>query len=266
MKKNRKAVQILNNQRGDILIIALMLVGISLISSLTLLRYSQVMQASSRNPRVKSMMMALEAKVRSELLKPVNYNCPTGRDSCDLSTTIAQITALSRPIPGAVCEPGAPPPCGLAVTVESFVKSPLTRATVKVRYTGTDLAIQDTDIVMDIPADILQPTGVYQCPSTSPKFNGFKPDGTMDCVALPPRATANQFVEKITLDNVVTEPINLPDPTNCSTDQFLSQVKWLNGGKDFVFTCTPRTDPFTVFGFNPQPAPGGDLTYVPNID
>jgi len=267
-----KAFYLLKNQRGDVLMIALMLVAISLISSLTLLRYAQTMQAGSRNPRVKSMMMALEAKVRSELLKPVNYNCPAGRDSCNLSDTIAQITALSRSIPGAHCPQGTPT-CGLDVSVLSFNKAEdigggviATRARVRIRYTGDDLALEDTNVVMDVPADILQPTGVYQCPSTKPKFNGFKADGTIDCIPLPPRAQSNQFVETITLDNVATNTFTLPGPTDCSSDQILSQVKWKDGGKTFSFTCSPRTDPFTVFGFTPQQAPGGDVTYVPNTD
>jgi len=262
-KRQFIAFQILQSQRGDILLVAIMLVAVSLLSSLTMLRYAQQMQAASKNPRVKSMMMAMEAKVRTELLKPVNYDCPSGRDSCKLGLTIEKVNSLSRALPGARC-PNKTGSCGIEISVQSFEKSPITRAVVKVRYQGTELAMNDIKVVQDIPADILQPAGVYQCPDATPKFNGFRPDGTMDCLPLPSRALGNQFVDTISLTDMNAKSYHLPDEARCQPHERVDFVNWKNGGRDFTFTCAERPSPFTVFGFDPLPPPNGDVIYEIN--
>jgi len=270
MGNKMMALRFLKNQRGDILMVAMVLCAISIISSLTILSYSRQMHSSSKRPRMKSMMTALEAKVRSELLKPTTYaNCTgaTGRTSCDFLDT--KITSLSR-IMGDVPCPATKPACGIEVSVQSFDKAlgpdSLTRAVVRVRYEGTDMALDDIDIVMDIPADILQSTGIYQCPPGMPKFDGISADGRVLCSALPNRVAGNFFINQIDMNTLAIDAKPLPAVVDCGVSQYLNHVEWAGGGVAINHTCTPRGDPFAVFGFTPQEGPAPRLVYTPNPD
>ncbi|MGZ5278805.1 MAG: type IV pilus modification PilV family protein [Pseudobdellovibrionaceae bacterium] len=264
------AFRILKSQRGDILVIAMVLFAISVISSLTMLNYSRQMQTGSKRPRIKSMMTALEAKVRSELLKPTTYtNCTgaTGRTSCNFDPL--KITSLSRVMGDVPC-PLEKPLCGIEVAVQSFDKAlvigadTFTRAVVRVRYEGTDMAMDDIDIVMDVPADILQSTGIYQCPASAPKFDGLGADGRINCSALPPRVAGNLFVNEINVNNLTIDADPLPSPVDCGTTHYVNHVGWGAGGQVLNHTCTPRADPFTVFGFTPTVGPSPRIVYTLN--
>jgi hypothetical protein len=269
------ARQILRNERGDVLVIALALVAISFLSTLTLLSYAHKAQNYARAPRVKSVMASIESKVRTELLTPGNYpNCTTGRVGCDSGfvTVIGKIQSLTRTIAGAVC-PASKPACGILVTVKSFppiavvAGQTVSRAQVNIHYEGSEMALHDIDVTMDVPADIMQSSGVYKCPTSNPKFNGFLPNGAMDCQPLPARLGMNDFVDTIDLEKVVTVKSPLPNTyVKCPTDQFVNYVDWGTGGTVFTSTCAQRADPFTVYGFTPGPAPTGNMVYTPNPD
>lgn len=276
------AISILKNNRGDALITALGLVVVSLIGSAMMLQFSQDVQVNSKKPRIKSMMTSLEAKARSEIMKPTSYTgCVTGdgvggRTSCTLDQT--KITSLSRAVPGTKCPTSDTPPCGINVSVTSANMSLATgdpsnpivsRIIVKIKYEGTEVSMKDVDVVVDVPADILQANdtnGYYQCPNNKPKFNGFKPDGTINCVALPARAAPGTFVNSISLTNLTITPEPLPSSANCAASEYVNSVNWGNGGTNFSFTCASRLDPYSVFGFTPKVAPGGNIVYTPNPD
>jgi len=269
----KNPVRLIQNQRGDALIVALMVSAISLLSSLMMMNYSRIVQASSRHPRVKSVMTSLEAKVRMELLTPSTYTCTTaGRDSCVI--TASRITSLSRALPGAKC-PSTKPNCGVNVSIQSFatdVSSGITvsRASVLIAYEGLDIPIAPIQVIMDVPADILQATddrGIVQCPRDAPKFNGFLANGQPDCTALPDKAEPGKFVNSIDPSVVKTTDFSLPDPVSCSGNKFISKVNWGLGGTTFSHSCTERADPFSKFGFTPAPGTGGGrLVYTRNPD
>lgn len=267
--------QQIRNQRGDVMVIALSLTVISMLSSMFMMNYIRQVEAQSKIPRIKSMMTATEAKVRELLLAPTSYiGClsgdsgPTGRASCRLDN--AKVDGLSRMLPYAPCPTNAP--CGIRVSVVSFdpmLTLPsgalVSRAIARVRYEGTDMSLHDIDITMDIPADILQDSGIFQCPDTAPKFLGFKSNGQINCVGITGTAGMGQFVDSIDMTSLVTTAFNLPALVSCPTDQYVNYVNWGLGGTAFSSTCTPRPDPFVVFGFTPG-AVASDVTTVVNTD
>ena len=277
-----KALRIIHNQRGDAIVLALIVTAMSLISSFVIMNYTRQVQASSKNPRVKSMMTSLEAKVRAELLRPSSYtgcNAATGKATCQLIQS--RITSFSRPIPGAKCA-ALTPNCGILVSVVNFSVTPaaggpsLARAQVQIAYQGQELALRPIDIVMDIPADILQTVdnrGIYKCPESAPKFNGFLPDGRMDCVAFVDRAPPGSFAGSINPATLAVTQVSLPSSANCPANspsahaQFIDGVNWGSGGTAFSVHCAYRLDPFLTFGFTPQVGVGGGrLVVVPNTD
>jgi len=264
MKKTNSTFQILkkqiHNQRGDALIIALIVATVSLMSSLAIMNYASQVQKVSKNPRLKSMMTALEAKVRSELLRPTSYNCTAGagRSSCQLIEN--KITSLSRNLPEAQCPQGVTN-CGIRVSIRNFevklseAAETVSRATVLIRYEGTDLNMRDLDFVVDVPADILQnvTNGIYQCPQGAPKFNGFYPDGRLNCSALSPIAPGGSFVSAINPNTFETTALPLPEKVDCApSGGFVGTVDWGRGGTEFSHACAPRSNPFVTFGFAPQ--------------
>jgi hypothetical protein len=268
-----KAFQHLQNQRGDALVIAMVMVGLCMVSSLVMMSYGRQMESGSKRPRIKSMMSSVEAKVRSVLLTPGSYlNCVSsdtagGRNSCDLN--VNAVTSLTRVIKDAPCPP-VKPSCGILVELLSFQKSVMagaqlvSRAQVKISYEGIDYPFKPIEVVVDVPADILQTSGVYKCPPTKPQFNGFNADGTMNCEAMSPRLSANQFVVSVDKNGLTTTAGTLPSADiTCAATEYFDDIKWTGGGTNIYSHCTPRMDPFSTFGFTPKVAPAGDVVYVP---
>jgi len=274
---------VIRNQRGDAMIVAIIVAGMSLLSSLMMMNYANQVHKVSRNPRIKSMMTALEAKVRMELLRPTSYNCTgSGRSNCALINS--KITSLGRNVAGAQCwsviSGGrtpilSPTNCGFRVTVESFaVSAGLSRATVRIRYEGNEMPMRDTNVIMDIPADIMQSVsnGIYQCPESAPKFLGFHPDGRLNCVSVTgSRALPGQFINAIASNDLTTSKYDLPSRVDCGAGNIVSYVDWGSGGTQFNHHCQGRPDPFSKFGFTPQEATpsnnrDGRVSYTKNPD
>lgn len=259
----------IRNQRGDALIIAMVIIVISLISSMAIINYARQAQSNSRNPRVKSIMTAVEAKVRNTLLRPSSYNgCVGGRGTCTLDHS--KLTALSRPVPGAQCPPQTPN-CGVSVSVTSFVVTAnpstgqtVSRATVVIHYEGLEASLKDIAVIMDVPADILQSTGadgIFQCPVNAPQFIGFNSDGTLNCHGFAlERAQPGQFLSSVDLTTLSLTHANLPTNKSCPATQYISHVDWTLGGTAVNITCSPRVEPYGTFGYTPAP------TYTPNPD
>lgn len=279
-----RAYKTINNQRGDILVIAMALAVMSLISCLVILNYTRQVETGSKRPRIKSMMTSLEAKVRAALLSPTSYmgcqtgestNTAAGRGTCSLN--VSKITALTQILPDAPCKAGQQF-CGIRVSSTSISPTGLdlitlpppstetvSRATIKIHYEGEDFSLADIDVVMDIPADILQSTGIYSCPEPKPIFKGFDTQGRMICDPLPARFGPNQFVNSIDPNTMTTTPFSLPPPVNCGNSNVISNLQWGNGGTNLSTGCSPRVNPFTLFGFTPKPTTsGGDVVYTVN--
>jgi hypothetical protein len=263
----------LRNQRGDALVVAMVMIATCMVSSLMMMTYGEQIEAGSKRPRIKSMMSSVEAKVRAVLLTPSSYlNCTSSdtvsvRNTCDLN--VNAVTSLSRVIKDVKCPP-TKPSCGILVKLVSFQKSldvsgqRVSRADVQITYEGIDYPLKAIDVVMDVPADILQSSGVYQCPTTKPQFNGFNADGTMNCQAMSPRLGANEFVVSVDKNGLTTTKGTLPAADlACGTNEYFDDVKWTDGGMNIYSHCAPRLDPFTTFGFTPKVAPAGDVSYVP---
>ncbi len=271
----------LRNQRGDILIVALSMIVLSLLSSLVIINYTRQVETNSRVPRIKSMMTSLEGKVRSALLSPTSYTgCSSddvrgGRSTCSLD--VAKIQAMSLNFSDTYC-PSNRSTCGIGVTVlggalvatTNVAGETVSRVSAKIKYELSDLNLADIDIVMDVPADILQQTGIYACPAARPKFDGFTADGKPICNALPTRiAEPGRFVSSIDTNNISFSTSSnttlLPSSAACASNgQFINTIQWGDGGTNFSFTCANRLDPFTTFGFTPNLPPDGDLVYVTN--
>lgn len=268
--------RMIKNERGDALIFAMMMVAICLISSLLMMSYSINIESGSKRPRIKSMMSSVEAKVRAALLTPGNYQGCVSSDvaasrggACTLKT--AAITGLSVKIPDIKCASGVPS-CGISVTIETpFTMQTLasgqvvTRGQARINYEGVDFPMRYIEVDMDIPADILQSTGMNRCPTSKPKFNGFLPDGRMNCIALDPKLLANEFVFSVDPNGLGTTKGVLPSTDfSCQPDQYFDRVRWVDGGNSIDAHCASRTDPFAAFGFNPKlKTSGGDVIYTP---
>lgn len=274
MKQVQLFSKILNNQRGDAFVVAMVTVGVSLVSSLLMMNYSLQIESGSKRPKIKSMMSSIEGKVRSVLLSPTSYaNCSSSetvsvRDSCQLKTNL--VTDLTLVIPEAKC-PAKKPSCGILVQLKAPFQNNLvisgqtyTRAQVNIAYEGTDLALKSLDVVVDVPADILQSSGVYKCPPAKPKFKGFNPNGSMNCEALSAQLGVNKYVIGVDPNGLATTAGSLPtSDLSCSSGQFFQSVQWVNGGSSISTTCANRRDPFALFGFTPKNGTGGDVTYTP---
>lgn len=228
-----------------------------------------------------------------------------GRASCSLD--VAKIQALGREVPGAKCaasapacegRPGTGTGCGFCVVVDSFdpmanmmgvnasgavtastmvdntgLQMHVSRVRAHIHYDPVDVSLGDVDIVQDIPNDILVSrgelnSGIYQCPPAKPKFLRFKPDGTMDCEALPLAVPPGYFIGDISLDGLKVTQQPLPAVVSCPPTQFIHHIDWSGGGtslnKDSTPTCINRLDPFSIFKFTPQIPPNGDVSYVRN--
>jgi hypothetical protein len=266
----------LGNQRGDAFVVAMVIVGISVVSSLLMMTYSMQIISGSKSPRMKSMMTSMEAKVRAVLLTPATYTkcgCPTVAKRSNFNLKVNEVTQLSRVIPGVQC-PSSKPACGISVAMlkpfnPSLIVSGgqlVSRAEVRISYEGTDFPLKPIDVVVDVPADILQLSGIYQCPAAKPKFNGFLPDGSINCEALPSKLGPNQFMVSVDPAGLGTTPGTFPSADlSCSPDQFFDSVKWTDGGNSIYSHCAPRGNPFDVFGFAPKPFPSGDVVFTPSL-
>lgn len=266
-------MRFLGNERGDILVLSIMIAVVcGMASSIMAYQITQI-SANGKRARIKSMMAATEAKVRATLLSPVTYG-GTCRSTdvvgnrqlatCDLP--VGAISALSMGnIPGVVrCRPAAAV-CGIQVTRVSWDFA-TSRAVVQIEYTGDDFNLQPILVDMVVPVDILQQQGIYECPPSKPQFLGLLANGQLNCVALPPRAPAGKFANRVDLEQMTVEVRDLPGLKSCPAGQIVKTVKWKDGGTGFDYTCADRPNAFDEFGFLPRdPSTGlGDVVIIPN--
>lgn len=268
----------LKNQRGDVLIAALIVMIISAASSTMMLYNAFAMKEVSKKPRIRSQMLSVESKVRAALISPLSYTgCTSGeavgsKSTCALNTAL--IESFERAIPGAQC-PAALPNCGINISaspLQLLSGGSIARATVNIVYEGEDVKIKPISVVMDIPGDILQQRNIYRCPAARPVFLGLLPDGRVNCRALPPLAGPGEFANVIDLTEMKIEKTPLPTAFECPAGQIIGNFKWMDGGNkvpDPSDVCINRPNAFSVFKFTPQEDPSGkkgDVVYTPNPD
>lgn len=213
---------------------------------------SQQAEKNLRIPRIRSAMSGVEAKIRMAATKPQTYNCTT-----EASTTAGAVCTLTilntdfqENFNGAKCSNSGS--CGISVTAFNFVPATATqsgRIQTKISYDGQELSIKPIDVDIEVPLDLLQ-KNVVNCISltsgTQPIFGGFRPDGSVICLALPGGCGVGEFISAIDPTTLKLTCGKFPNSGSCSTNEYMTQFDPMSSAP----TCTSRADAFTKFGGN----------------
>lgn len=234
----------LNNSKGQGLLAAIMVgAGVASIGGFILVQ-SQQTEMGLRAPRVRSAMIGKEAQLRLLMNQSSSFSCPTGVHSCTLSPVVQGLLAIEEIIPGARCPTGTST-CGIRVQNPALVG---THFTATIDYAGQEISVMEVGVNIDIPLEALQ-AAQYECNSATPRFVGYKPDGTLNCQALPANCGSGEFIVKIDPQTLALTCGRLEDEVGCKSGYYMSSFRWT--GKNSYIECLPRLDPFAYFSFAP---------------
>jgi hypothetical protein len=241
----------LSNERGSILLNAIVTTIVIAIISGALLQQSLTTLKTLRLPRVKSVMSSVEGALRHTLLQPTSYqgcNSVAGIiASCTLP--IGVITRLDVTVPG--CDPA---PCGVQVIPNPVPTAAGFDPAAKkwngtIVYNGTEVAVKPRTLSIDIPEEVLV-SATVNCPDSAPIFGGFDGDGKTICRAINTTCPAGQFLAGF--NSATLAPDCQPIPSNnlsCpgGNNQYITGMTW--GGAAFSINCTNRPAPSTQWPF-----------------
>jgi hypothetical protein len=248
--------KVLRSQSGQTLVVSIVLVAAGVITTLLMIDNSGLTKKQTRGPRIRSGMANMETKLRSLMLQPTTYVCPTpGQiDNCTIVDYPAKVRSLDHIVPGALCEPPAvcAPILGIVLVsqtdpLQPAQWNPATRTlTGQIRYTGTDLNLRPRNVTIIIPADVLNP--VVQCPPATPLFQGFRSDGFRECTSVPPTNGAcapGEFISNINTETYAITCTPLPAPVTCAANEYITGMSWPGNASPVALTCVPRVNPLT---------------------
>lgn len=238
------------NQKGSILLNAVVMTLVIGAMSAVMLQQANTTEKSLRLPRVRAAMMALEGAVRYRLLQPSTY---TGCDSFGGTTTCninpAALADLSEMIPGCVHSQDQTLACG--VSLDRSPPAPLFDNANRlfrgrIVYQGSEVSAKENELTIVIPVETLQ-ASEFTCPPSNPFFRGFNADGSPNCGA-PGACPPGQFVRGINAttfepacQEIDSAPITCPNG-------YLTILSMSNGGTFNPSTCANLQPPSVKFG------------------
>lgn len=249
MVKIPNAVSILRSETGGVFAHSLMVLAIASLSSLIIVQQGRVSEKLSRTPRIKSQMTLTEQKIRQALTNPSSYigcSSTAGYSSCQLNKAIIE-NNFSKTFPGSDC---LTPNCGIKVTLGApDLSGGKYTVPYTIEYQGQEVSIKTVQQSVEVPTDVLQSSS-YRCPDETPIFSGYDTAGKVKCTALPPPCGVGQYVAEINPSTLVPTCQPIQGPVACPGDQFIQTFEWRAGAMP-NFTCSPRKNLFTFFGFTP---------------
>lgn len=228
---------LINNDRGAMLIQALIAIAVSALVVLGATTSADLVRSQARRTRLRSTMAVFERNIRERLAQPFSFvNCvsATGPSSCDVDWNYLAAVAGAEslvppgktnalvfrfPLSYAPC-PAETPGCGLALIDAQFIATsatqPVFRATLV--YEGTDISIKPISIQMRLWKELVQ-EDVFQC--SAGFFAGFDASGRPMCYQ---PAACSGWTMATSIDSALnaTECMNLP--TGVSGSERLSSV------------------------------------------
>ena len=255
--------EFMRNSRGNALLNAIVIAGIVAAISGVIMTQTKTTDESSRAPRIRAAMSVMQAKVQALANQYTSYTCgvpnkTTGITTCDFKSGL--LNGLQQIITGAKCAGGGQ--CGVIVTAippgGKYFDPVSVTFSAQISYQGTEVAIAPIQLQYKIPTEVLAQQQGYLCPDLNPIFQGYRPDGSMNCQPLPVNcnlpagATLNKqgtFIVSVVDGTLVPNCNNLGALISCPANQYLSNYSW--SGTAFGSACAPRTDPFAAENFTP---------------
>ncbi len=250
----------LSSNRGNTMVVALLLVVIVGIASFAIPQMETTQQKHLRTLRIRALMTNVEVRLREFALSPNTYQ------SCDSSAGVtscrihqSKLTSISTlRVFGAECPPSLPN-CGIRfVPGPDFPRLKLSASGAQFEgtliYEGDDLKLAPIPINVQVPLDLVQSKAVScaQIDASRPIFHGFDSQGRAKCRALPAPCGPGQYLYAVNPRTLASQCRNLsPALLECPAGQMIGRVSYLNG--EFSTQCIERLDPF-------QTIPSPDLT------
>lgn len=119
------------------------------------------------------------------------------------------------------------------------------------KYSGTDVEVEEEKIVIQLPKDILSASRAT-CPATEPLLAGFTPEGKAVCRKFD--ATVCESGDYVSaIDPATLKAVCSPVGREivCAPNEVISSFEW-QGEDRVVHACRPRLDPFVAWNFKPD--------------
>jgi hypothetical protein len=248
----------LYNQRGSILLIALIIAGGLAIGATVSLGYITQIKNQGRVVRIRHMMTEFEFKLIDHLSSSSAFTTSALSSVRVLDQSKLEQLAVSLSGKGSLCGNGR---CAIRVVQNGnlpFWDDTRSLFSGLIQYTGDDVSINPTPVTYSVPREVLQNTN-YQCPDLLPFISGFKKNGELICVGLPNPNSCDErpgdFVYSIGADLRVTCG-SFAQIIECPAEQHIPKPGpvwnagsryngWVSNG------CVDRQDPYGNPAFRP---------------
>ncbi|MEO5668068.1 MAG: hypothetical protein ABIR96_08415, partial [Bdellovibrionota bacterium] len=197
----------------------------------------------NRALKVKSVMMATEASLRSKLARSDSFTCTTTGCTIAIPLSMMQRGSVNfNPVLGTECPAGMPSGCGVEIRSQPAVGG---RMKIVLHYEAKTPKVSDWDFMVDIPA---HGDNEPQCPpsgnTAAVVFGGIDADGKAICRSLDAECPAGSFVDHYDPNTLHSHCTSLPSTlVVCPNDKFIDRVKWKwNSQGAFTVDFNPASD------------------------